>query len=119
MPSLIERLFVATILAALLCGCGRNPSKAALDPKAFDAAAPEVKQVWDQAMAAAAGNDLGSAITTLRLLSRQDISQQQREAVHSALVVYEAKVREDAKRGDPAAHKAMKDLGLSTAAPGQ
>jgi hypothetical protein len=119
MPVLIERLFVAALLAALLCGCGRNPPKAAVDPKAFDAAPPEIKQVWDQALAAAAGNDPGSAIATLRLLSRQDISLQQREAAHNALVVYEAKLREDAKRGNPAAHKAMKDLGLSTAAPGQ
>ena len=117
MPSLIERLFVATILAALLCGCGRNPSKAAVDPKAFDAAAPEVKQVWDQAMAAAASNDPGSAIATLRLLSRQDISPQQREALHNALAAYEMRLREDAKRGDPAANKAMKDLGLSSAPP--
>jgi len=89
-----------------------------VDPKAFDAAAPEIKQVWDQAMAAA-GNDPGSAITTLRVLSRQDISLPQREAVRNALVVYEGKLREDAKRGDPAASKAMKDLGFSTSAPGQ
>ena len=68
-------------------------------------------------MAAAASNDLGSAIVTLRLLSRQDISLPQREAAHNALVVYEAKLREDAKRGDPAAHKAMKELGFRTAAP--
>ena len=113
-----ERLFVAALLAAFLCGCGRNPPKAVVDPKAFDAAAPEIKQVWDQAMAAA-GNDPGSAITTLRVLSRQDISLPQREAVRNALVVYEGKLREDAKRGDPAASKAMKDLGFSTSAPGQ
>ncbi len=108
---------MAALLAAFLCGCGRNPPKASVDPKAFDAAAPEIKQVWDQAMAAAASNDPGSAIVMIRLLSRQDISLPQREAAHNALVVYEAKLREDAKRGDPAALKAMKELGFRTAAP--
>ena len=117
MPSLVERLFAAALLAALLCGCGGNPPKAAVDPRVFDAATPEVKQVWDQAMAAAGGNDPGSAIATLRLLSRQDISPQQREALHNALVAYEIRLREDARRGDPAANKAMKDLGLSSAPP--
>jgi hypothetical protein len=119
MTSLFERVFLAAFLAALLCGCGRSAPKAAVDPKAFDAAAPEIKQVWDQAMAAAASNDPGSAITTLRVLSRQDISLPQREAVRSALVVYEEKLREDAKRGDPTALKSMKELGFSTAAPGK
>ena len=119
MSSLIERLAVVALLAALFSGCGRNPPKAAVDPKAFEAAPLEIKQVWDHAMAAAASKDLGSAIATLRLLSRQEISLQQREAAHNALVVYEAKLREDAKRGDPVARKAMKELGLSTAAPGQ
>jgi ABC-type uncharacterized transport system auxiliary subunit len=117
MPSLIERLFVAALLAALLCGCGRTPPQAAVDPKAFDAAAPEIKQVWDQVIAAAATNDLGSALITLRLLSRKDISLQQREAAHSAMVVYETKLREAARRGDPAANRTMKELGLSPATP--
>jgi hypothetical protein len=95
-------MFVVASLAALLGGCGKNSSKAGVDPKAFDAAAPEIKQVWDQAMAASASNDLGSAIATLRLLTRQDISMPQREAVHNALAAYEAKLKEDAKRaGQP------------------
>jgi len=118
MTSLIERLFAAALLAVLLCGCGRHPPKATVDPKAFDAAAPGIKQVWDQALAAAASHDPGFAIATLRLLSRQDISLPQREAVRNALMVYEARLREDAKGGDPVALKAMKNLGLSTAPPG-
>ena len=100
---------MAALLAAFLCGCGRNPPKASVDPKAFDAAAPEIKQVWDQAMASAARTILAPPLSMIRLLSRQDISLPQREAAHNALVVYEAKLREDAKRGDPAALKAMKN----------
>ena len=119
MTSLIERLFMAAFLAALLCGCGKSGPKAEVDPKAFDAAAPEIKQVWDQAIAAAASNDPASAIMTLRALSRQDISLPQRDAVHNALVAYESKLRENARKGDPAAAKAVKDLGLGAAVPGQ
>jgi hypothetical protein len=36
----IERLFVAALWAALLCGCGKNSPKAVVDSKAFGTAAP-------------------------------------------------------------------------------
>jgi hypothetical protein len=39
--------------------------------------------------------------------------------LRKALVAYEAKLREAAKKGDAAAVKAMQDLGLSTTAPGK
>ena len=93
MASLVERLFVTALLAALLSGCGKNPPKAEVDSKAFDAAAPEIKQVWDQAVAAAASNDFGSAIATLRVLSRNDTSLPQRETVRNARVAYEGKTQ--------------------------
>jgi hypothetical protein len=112
MTSLFARLFVAAFLAALLCGCGKNVPKAAVDPKAFDAAAPEIKQVWDQALAAAASNDFASAILTLRLMSRQPLSPEQGKAAHDAIIFYVTKLREAAKSGDPAATKAMKELGF-------
>ncbi|MCX6922279.1 MAG: hypothetical protein NT154_03525 [Verrucomicrobia bacterium] len=113
------RLFAAALLTALLCSCGKNSSQPLVDSKAFDAAAPEIKQVWDQTVAAAASNDLGSAITTLRFMSRQDITLPQREAVRNALGVYEAKLREGAKRGDAAAAKTMQELGFGNVAPGK
>ena len=68
-------------------------------------------------MAASAANDPGSAISTLRLLSRQIISLEQRQAVQNALLAYEAKLKEDAKRGDPAARKAMEVLGFGSSTP--
>ena len=115
MKYLMERLGGAALLVALLCGCGKNLPKPSVDPRAFDAAAPEIKQFWDEALAASAANDPGSAISSLRLLSRQNISPEQRQAAQNALAVYEAKLREDAKRGDPAASKAMEVLGISSA----
>jgi hypothetical protein len=115
MTSILERLFVAAFLAALLCGCGKSSPKVEVNAKAFDAAAPEIKQVWDQAMAAASSNDFGSAILTLRLMSRQPLLPDQGKAVYEAIVYYQSKLKEAAKQGDPAATKAMKELGFSTA----
>jgi hypothetical protein len=117
MKYLMERLGVVALLAALLCGCAKNSPRPSVDPRAFDAAAPEIKQAWDEALAASAANDPGSAISSLRLLSRQNISLEQRKAAQNALVVYEAKLREDAKRGDPAARKAMEVLGFGSPTP--
>ena len=117
MKYLMERLGLAALLVALLCGCAKSASKPSVDPRAFDTAPPAIKQVWDEAVAASAANDPGSAILTLRVLSRQNISLEQRKAVQNALVAYEAKLREDAKRGDPAARKAMETLGFGSATP--
>ncbi len=117
MKSLIVRLCVTALLSALFCGCAKSSTGAAVDPKAFDTAPPEVKQFWDQALAASAQKDPGSAISMLRVLSRQNISTEQRKSVHDAIVVYEAKLKEDAKRGDPEARKAMETLGYGTVTP--
>jgi hypothetical protein len=112
-------MWVMALAAVVVGGCGRNPPPANVDAKAFDAATPELQQVWGQATSAAESNDFGAAIAMVRVLSRQDISMPQREALHNALQVYEAKLRDNAKRGDAAAVKAMKELGLSAAAPGK
>ena len=119
MSSHIERLFMAIALAALVGGCGKKTAQATVDPKAFDAAAPEVKQVWDQATAAAAAKDFGAAIASIRLLSRQEITVEQREAAHAALVAYESQLKEIARQGDPLANKSIKELGISPEAPGR
>jgi len=112
-------LFNNLLVVALLCGCSKESPKPGVDPKAFDAAPPEIKQVWDQAMTASASNDLVSAIMILRMLGRQQISQEQAKAACQAQVFYVAKLKEDAKRGDPAAIEALETLGLGSAKPGR
>jgi hypothetical protein len=70
-------------------------------------------------MTAAATNDLVSAILTLRMLGRQQVSQEQAKAASQAQLFYVTKLKADAKRGDPAALEALKPLGLSSAKPGR
>ncbi len=107
-------LWLTPLLAALLCGCSKQAPQTTVDPKAFDTAAPEVKQMWDQATAAASQNDFASAIKNLRLLSRRQISPEQGQAIHDTMVAYEAKLTEAAKRGDATARKDMQTLGLGS-----
>ena len=110
---------MSLLVLALLCGCSKESPKPGVDPRAFDAAPPEIKQVWDQAMAASASNDLVSAILTLRMLGRQQISQELAKAASQAQLFYVTKLKEDAKRGDPAALEALETLRLGSAKPGR
>jgi len=111
MTFLLERLWVFALAAILLGGCSKSGPTTSFDAKAFDSAPPAVKQVWDDAMAASANNDPGQAISILRILSRQQISQEQQKTLFDAIVANEAKLRENAKKGDPTAVKAMETLG--------
>ena len=117
MKSLVESLWLIAVVGTLFCGCGRNAPKPGVDPRAFDAAPPEIKQVWDDALAASAQDDPGSAISILRILSRESLSREQQKTVYDAIVFYEVKLKENAKRGDPAAIKAMETLGYGSVTP--
>ncbi len=102
---------VAVFSCAVLLGCGRGRGKlTAADMRAFDGAAPGIKQSWAQAQAAAETNDYVQAILTLRLLLRQDLTQQQVDAVRNALISDDAKLMRAVDRGDPAAQKALETL---------
>ena len=101
-------------LALVLGACSKSePSPTALDPKAFDSAAPAIRQAWSNALDAASRNDYGTAITRLRTLSRQGLPPEDGKTVYDAIVVYETKLREAAKSGDAEARKAMRTLGIS------
>lgn len=110
----VRRLLILILLAMSFCSCKKAVLKVEFDPRAFDSAPPEVKQLWDEAMAASSRNDPGSAISLLRVLSREKISPEQQKTVYDAIVLNELKLKEDAKRGDPVARKAMEKLGYDS-----
>lgn len=110
----VQRLLILILVAMSLCSCKKTASKAEFDPKAFDSAIPAVKQEWDEAMMASNRNDPGSAISILRVLSREKISPEQQKTVYEAIIDNELKLKENAKRGDPVARKAMEKLGYGS-----
>ena len=116
MKILIKTFSMIILAASVFCGCSKeSPGAPAVDYHAFDAAPPEIKQMWDAAMLATTNNDPAAAIPMLRMMSRTPITQEQQKTVFGAIVVNENKLREKAKAGDQEALKAMESFGVSMA----
>jgi hypothetical protein len=102
-------------LAAALCffaACGSQTNKAA-----FKDAAPELKQIWDQAVAADKSNDYLAANTNYFALLSREISSEQFVVVKSALGALNERMQAAAANGDAAAQKAIEDLKTLRGAP--
>ena len=111
-------LAAAACMAGWLCGCGEGqPKVTSADLKAFDGAAPELKQAWAEAHAAAATNNYGAAVMKLRSMLPHDLSVPQVETIQNAMRAYNLKLLAEADKGDPAALKALEEIRASSARP--
>lgn len=99
-------MMIACLAVALLsAGCGSGPDKSA-----FNNTAPELKQIWDKAIAANQANDYVAASTNYVALLRQGISADQTAAVQSALRSLNQRLQTAVAKGDATAQKAVEDL---------
>jgi hypothetical protein len=120
MKSPVRSSLITLLAAALLCGCSEgSPKVTSADTKAFAAAAPELKQNWADARAAANTNDYASAILTLRSMLAQNLSVEQVVAVQNAMRTYSVKLMTAADRGDASAQKALETLRSQSTRPGR
>jgi len=93
-----------TVAALLFAACG-GPDKSA-----FNHAAPDIKQVWNQAIAADRANNYVAANTNYASLLIRQISAEQQVAVHTALGALNQRMQNAAVKGDAIAQKAIEDL---------
>jgi len=94
-----------TTAALLFVACGAGPDKSA-----FKSAAPEIKQVWDRAIAADQANNYVAANTNYASLLSRDVSADQLVAVQTALGSLNERMNAAATKGDAAAQKALDEL---------
>ena len=95
----------------LLAGCGGDTQKlSSTDRAIFNNAAPDIKQVWDQALASEKANDYVVANTNFVSLLTREISPEQLLAVQSALASLNARMNQAAANGDAAAIRAVDQL---------
>ena len=110
---MIKKFFFAACLLALaglfVTGCSR---KAAAGASAFDQAAPEIKQAWDQAVVADKANDYYTAVTSYHLvLAQKDkLTDAQNEVVNAACLAVNQRMFAAANNGDAAAKAASDKL---------
>ncbi len=113
------RFSLALVLGLLLVGCGRGtkaPPASAADVAAFDQAKPELKQTWQDALAADKKNDYATAHKLLTSLQTQELSTDQREAVKKVFANLSERLRAALENGDPAAQKALQEIRSTTRA---
>ncbi len=111
---MLERLIALICLSAtgiLLAGCNDSTHKlSSRDLAAFKNAAPELKQTWEQGLAASQANDYLKAQTNLISLLSQPISPDQLLAVQTALGGLNERIREAAAKGNAAAQQAIEAM---------
>lgn len=100
-------LAVVSLLAA---GCGDHaPQLTSEQSKSFDSAPPEVKQVWDKAIAADKANDYETAGALLDSLLKMNLTDQQKQALNAERNAFSERLMKAVDKNDPAAIKAVQD----------
>jgi hypothetical protein len=93
----------------VLAGCSAKKGPT-IDPNAFAAAPPEIKQAWDEASAADRTNGYAPAQTLYFALMREKLTPQQRQAVEQASTALNDRFTAALQKGDPAAQAALAEL---------
>jgi hypothetical protein len=107
--------FCLLIALELVEGCKRGslPSVAA-GSKAFESAAPELREAWSAAVAADRTNGYAEAYATLIKLRHPSVlTPDQLQAVNALYHSVTMRLSEALKRGDPAAKQAAEEIGNS------
>ena len=94
----------------LLAGCGKKALVTADDAQVFDQAAPELKQMWQTALAASKTNDYVTAEMVLYRLSRPELTPEQKDAINRHLTSLTERLNDAVAKGDPAAKAAVAEL---------
>ena len=109
-----NKLLLLAVLAAPLlvgsCGHKAGPAPGGGDPRAFDKATPEVKQVWERALEADRTNVYVVAQMLLYGLSRQQLPPEQQDAVTRQTSAINKRMYDAAEKGDAAAMDAIREL---------
>ena len=104
--------FLAVAVVLLCGGCkkGSSPGPTAAEIKAFEAATPEVKQVWQVALDADRTNDYGKGLSVYYSLLHENLTEEQREAVGRLSTGLKQRLSDAAQKGDAAALAALQEL---------
>ena len=110
--TLITALFTISLAfaAVLLCGGCKKSGSGAAETKAFETAAPEVKQIWQAALQADGTNDYTGALTLYSALLRENLTPAQSEVVARVSTSLNQRMFSAAQKGDPAAQAAVQEL---------
>ena len=105
---LIWPLLVVSALTFLSAGCGKQTAKVdSTEAKAFDSAPPEIKEAWDQALAADAATNYVETVKLLKSLRSMPLSEPQFVALEKETADFNQRLFGAAGKHDPAAVQAV------------
>jgi hypothetical protein len=112
MKGFFSAVVALSVALGFLAGCSKNASQqlSAADLKAFDAAAPELKQIWSVALEASKTNDYAGGQILFTKILNQELSPAQRDAVSKESTALNQRLYAAFEKGDPAAQKAIEEL---------
>ena len=94
----------------VLAGCGDSSTRlTTAESKAFDSAPAELKQQWEQTLAADKANNYSTVQTLLDGLANQQLSENQKLALEKERADFGQRLWAAAEKNDPAATKAVQD----------
>lgn len=105
-------LLLILLAAIALCGCSKKGPSKDISSSAFDSAPAEVKQSWNDALAAWKGHQYAQAATNFVALQAKTggLSAPQSDALTKAVDEFGQEAFEVANKGDAGATKAVKLL---------
>ncbi len=108
----IPGVMLALAATLLFGGCkkGSSAGPAPAEVKAFEAAAPEVKQVWQAALDADRTNDYGKGLSLYYSLLGGNLTPEQRDAVARLSTDLKQRMSDAAAKGDATAQAALQEL---------
>jgi len=101
------------VAAVLLCGgCKKDssPGPTAAEIKAFEAATPEVKQVWQAALDADRTNGYAKGLSLYYSLLGENLPPEQHDAVARLSTGLKQRMSDAAAKGDATAQAALEEL---------
>jgi hypothetical protein len=108
---LIYSISLILIVLLIATGCGQHGIKVTgNETKAFDNASDEIKQTWENALAAEKANDYVNAEKLLDSLNQMVLDEQQRLALNDQRAAFGEHLMQAAEKNDPSAIQAVQAL---------
>ena len=104
--SAICRLFLGVAAMLAWGGCGQS-SLSSADKQAFEQASPEIKQVWQRALAADKADDYTNAISLFDNLTEMQLNEAQKQALYKQREAFSQRLWKAAEKNNPAAVQAV------------
>lgn len=109
--SSIQFIFYLAVVSLICIGCGQGNSikLSSTEAKAFETASPEVKKVWESALAADKATDYVNGQKLFSDLAQMPLNDLQKQALEKQSSAFALRLLQAAEKNDPVAVKVIQE----------